>query len=78
MLAVHFARRKGARGACAAIKRDVTEAGNRHPSAKWLIKNSAFAKAEPFLPDASEQPSVARDIDNTFICDANNEVWELN
>ena len=37
-----------------------------------------YAKAEPFLRDASEQPSVVRDIDNTFICDANDEVWELN
>ena len=37
-----------------------------------------YAKAEPFLRDATEQPSVARDIDNRFICDANDEVWELN
>ena len=33
---------------------------------------------KPFLRDASQQPSVARDVDNTFICDANGEVWELN
>ena len=37
-----------------------------------------YAKAEPFLRDASQQPFVARDVDNTFICDANGEVWELN
>ena len=37
-----------------------------------------YAKAEPFLHDASQQPSVAQDVDNTFICDANDEVWELN
>ena len=46
----------------------------RHSSAKWLTKNSAFAKAELFLCNASQQPSVARDVDNTFICDANGEV----
>ena len=36
-----------------------------------------YAKAELFLHDASQQPCIARDIDNTFICDANVEVWEL-
>ena len=33
-----------------------------------------YAKAEPFLRGASQQPSVARDVDNTFICDANGKV----
>ena len=33
-----------------------------------------YTKAEPFLCNASQQPSVARDFDNTFICDANGEV----
>ena len=33
-----------------------------------------YVKAEPFLCDVSQQHSVARDVDNTFICDANGEV----
>ena len=33
-----------------------------------------YAKAEPFLRDASQQPSIAQDVDNMFICDANGEV----
>ena len=37
-------------------------------------KNSDFAKVKLFLLDASQQPSVARDVDKTFICDANGEV----
>ena len=33
-----------------------------------------YGKAELFLQDASQQPSVMQDVDSTFICDANGEV----
>ena len=33
-----------------------------------------YGKVEPFLRDASQQPSITQDVNNTFICDANGEV----
>ena len=44
---------------------------------KLADKNSDFSKVEPFLRDASHQPSITRDVDNTFICDANGEIQHM-
>ena len=37
-----------------------------------------FAKSDPFLRSALQQPEIEIDIDSTFVLEANNEVWELN
>ena len=37
-----------------------------------------FAKSDPFLRSALQQPQIEIDINSTFVLDANNEVWELN
>ena len=37
-----------------------------------------FAKSDPFLRSALQQPEIEITIDSTFVLDANNEVWELN
>ena len=40
-----------------------------------LAQIRTFAKSDPFLRSALQQPQIEIDINSTF---ANNEVWELN
>ena len=43
-----------------------------------LARIRTFAKSDPFLRSALQQPQIEIDINSTFVLDANNEVWELN
>ena len=43
-----------------------------------IARIRTFAKSDPFLRSALQQPQIEIDINSTFVLDANNEVWELN